>query len=241
MKTLNTQSYPVLNSNGFQVISIDQNSFWQYESGIIQAYKEVFNASAWREWVKCSNGCGFKTTFEESPVACPECSGAIEDFYSNTEISESVMDVLSRSYFQCLLLLKWDTVAWFTWWWKDSIENINDEKLGLKTQEEYSRLISGILADKINSTSWEYYYQSETGVVPTYRTRWIGSAIVGINEELLRSNSNQVEAIIQRTSRQSPMYAIRANLWYSEVFSYDDSDERVLFARNNFGSKPVTG
>mgnify|MGYP003544093137 FL=1 len=234
MKTLNTQSYPVLNSNGFQVISIDQNSFWQYESGIIQAYKEVFNASAWREWVKCSNGCGFKTTFEESPVACPECLGAIEDFYSNKEISESVMDVLSRSYFQCLLLLKWDTVAWFTWWWKDSIENINDEKLGLKTQEEYSRLISGILADKINSTSWEYYYQSETGVVPTYRTRWIGSAIVGINEELLRSNSNQVEAIIQRTSRQSPMYAIRANLWYSEVFSYDDSDERVLFARNNF-------
>lgn len=233
MKTLNTTSYPVLDDNGFQVVSIDQNSFWQYESGIITAYKEVFNASAWREWVKCSNGCGFKTTFEESPESCPICSGTIEDFYSNTQISESVMDVLSRSYFQCLLLLKWDSVAWFTWGWKDSLENINNEKLGLKQPLEYNKLVASILAQGIDTTSWEYYYQSETGVIPANRTRWIGAALVGINEELLRSNNDQVEAIIQRTSRQSPMYAIRANLWYSEVFSYEDSDERVLFARNN--------
>lgn len=233
MKTLNTQSYPILKDNGFRIISIDQNSFWLYESGLIRAYKEVFNASAWREWVKCANGCGFKTIFEEAPNTCPECSGTIEDFYSSEEISESVLDVLSRSYFQCLLLLKWDTVAWFTWWWRDAIENINNEKLSLESSSDYNRLIENILSRGISTTSREYYYQSETGVVPTYRTQWIGAAIVGINEEQLRSNNDQVGAIIQRTSRQSPMYAIRIQLWYSEVFSYEDTDKRVIFARNN--------
>ncbi len=239
MNSINTTSYPILEKNGFQITSIDLSSFPRYELWIARAYKDVFNASAWQEWVKCSKGCWFKSTFEKAPTTCPDCQGGIEDYYSNQEISESVQSVLAKSYFQCLLLLKDETVIWFTWWWKDRTYKINMEKLWLWefkpgwNWSKYTELLNSMTENNININSWELYYQSETGIVPEYRTSGLGSALVWINEQLLRDNRDKVEAIIQRTSRKSPMYAIRKNLWYTEVYSYDDSDERVLFARNN--------
>ena len=236
MNSINTTSYPILEKNGFQITSVDISSFSQYESWIARAYKDVFNASAWQEWVKCSKGCWFKSTFEKAPTTCPDCQGGIEDYYSNQEISESVQNVMSKSYFQCLLLLKDQNVIWFTWWWKDSMARINEEKLWLWNSSEWSSVKYLALLQNMENYKiklWNLYYQSETGIAPEYRTSGLGSALVWINEQLLRDNRDKVDSIIQRTSRKSPMYAIRKNLWYTEVYSYDDSDERVLFARNN--------
>ncbi len=235
MKTIiDTTSYPVLEQNGFQSISLDLNNVSTFQSWLIRAYKDVFNASAWREWVKCRAGCGYKSTFEEGPLTCPDCSGDIEDYYSDAEIVESVLSVMSKTYFQCLILLKNDAVAGFTWGWQDSLENINATKLGLSENEwKFQKLSENLINNDIGDKD-KWYYQSETGIVPAYRTRWVGAALVWINENLLQSNKDKVSAIIQRTSRNSPMFSIRKNLWYTEVFSYNDVDERVLFAKNNF-------
>jgi hypothetical protein len=124
-------------------------------------------------------------------------------------------------------------VAGFTWGWNDSLEEINTEKLGLSKNEwKFQKLSENLVNNDIGDTE-KWYYQSETGIVPSYRTRWVGTALVWINENLLQSNKDKVSAIIQRTSRNSPMFSIRKNLWYTEVFSYNDADERVLFAKNN--------
>lgn len=231
--TIDTTSYPVLEQNGFQAISLNEKNIWTYQSGLTRAYKDVFNASAWREWVKCSTGCGYKATFEEAPKLCPTCSGGIEDYYSDAEISDSVFSVMSKAYFQCLILLNDDNVAGFTWGWKDSLESINAEKLGLSKQDgKYENLLENLTRNDIGGQE-NWYYQSETGIVPGYRTRWVGAALVSINETLLQSNKDKVATIIQRTSRNSPMYNIRTSLGYAEVYSYNDEDKRVLFAKNN--------
>lgn len=232
--TIDTTNYPVLERNGFQTISLDEKNIWTYQSGLIRAYKDVFNASAWREWVKCSAGCGYKATFEEALTICPNCSGGIEDYYSDTEISDSVLSVMSKAYFQCLILLNDNKVAGFTWGWKDSLAGINNEKLGLSEESGgYQNLVENLIGNDIGGQE-NWYYQSETGIVPGYRTRGVGAALVSINETLLQSNRDKVATIIQRTSRNSPMYNIRTSLGYSEVYSYEDTDERVLFAKNNF-------
>lgn len=231
MNTIDTSNFPVLTQNGFQIVSVNPESFPLYTSWTVRAYKDVFNASAWREWVKCAAGCWYKTTFEDAPNTCPNCKGNIEDFYSDAEVMESVQDVLARTYSQCLLLIKEGQVAWFTWWWRDTLSALNKEKLWLDN-EKILKLRSTLSEYGMNPEE-EFYYQSETGIVPQYRTRWIGNAIVWINEEFLSANRNKVASIIQRTSRKSPMYAIRVNNGYREVYSYDDTDARVLFAKNN--------
>lgn len=50
---------------------------------------------------------------------------------------------------------------------------------------------------------------------------------------LLQEVKKNINSTILRTSRNSPMYNIQKSLGAQEVFSYEDSDERVLFARNN--------
>lgn len=239
MKNIQSLPYSTLNQKGFEVASVDATNVMKYIPWITRVYKDVFNASAWKEWVKCSSGCWFKTTFEDAPQLCPNCSSGIEDFYSDLEIQESVEKVLSKTYFQCLLLIQeWD-VAWFTWWWKDTLTGIDSEKLWLSESGDIDaprmkNLIQNLQQNNINLSSWELYYQSETGISPQYRWKWLGTLLVAVNEEILRKNSDKVNAILQRTSRSSPMYTIRQNLWYNEVFSYDDEDKRVLFARNNY-------
>lgn len=232
--TIDTTDYPVLEQNGFQTISLNERNLPDYKPGLIRAYKDVFNASAWREWVKCSSECGYKTTFEEAPNVCPDCFWNIEDYYSDAEITDSVLFVMKKTYFQCLVLINGDDVAGFTWWWNDTLSNINQEKLGLPDKEwEYQQLIENLTGNGISSTD-NWYYQSEVGIVPKYRTRWVGKALVSINEEILQSNKDKINAIILRTSKESPMNKISRSLWYTEVYSYNDTDKRVLFAKNNF-------
>ena len=229
MKTPSIDNYPLLRESGLDIIQVTPWNIWTLESWIIQAYKQVFNASVWREWVKCARFCGYKTTYEEAPQICPRCSGEIVDFYSDAEVSEAIWNVMKKSYFQILILLSGENVVGFTWWWKDSLTNINTDKLKLPN---ISTLDTMLFQEGIFDTeSW--YYQSETWIIPKFRTRWVWREFVSINDDLLRAKSTSIDAIIQRTSRDSAMYNIRKSLWYREVYQYGDTDKRVLFARNN--------
>ena len=229
MKTQNLDTYPLLRESGLSIVQVTPWNIWKLESRIIQAYKQVFNASAWREWVKCARLCGYKTTYEEAPQICPECSGEIVDFYSNAEVSASIWNVMKKSYFQILILLSEEKVIGFTWWWKDSLININTDKLKLPNMS----VLDKILVEEGISDAESWYYQSETWIIPNFRTRWVWRELVAINENLLRANSASIDAIIQRTSTDSPMYNIRKWLWYKEIYQYSDTDKRVLFAKNN--------
>lgn len=232
MKTLNSQSFSTLSNNGFTIVSINSQNISWIETWIIRAYKDIFSASSWREWVKCSLGCGFKATFEEAPKICPICPWDIEDFYSDEEVSASIRSVLDKSYYQFLILLSWKKVAGFSWWWSDPLDTINQEKLWLTEWIQLPKLIQSLenLDIPLNNP---LYYLAEVGIVREFQWKKLGKSLVAQGNILLQEVKKNINSTILRTSRNSPMYNIQKSLGAQEVFSYEDSDERVLFARNN--------
>lgn len=231
MNTLNTQNYPSLSGSGLQVVSVDQCNISDLESRIIRAYKQVFNASAWREWVKCATAnCKFKTTYEETPLCCPDCAGEIIDFYSDAEVSQAIAWVMSKSYYQILALMTQGEVAWFSWWWQDSLEIINQQKLWLD-REQFRSLNTWLTIADIDP-QWTFYYLSEVWIVPKYRKKWVGANITGMSYDNIKEIT-QIDASIVRTSTGSPMYPIQEQIWSQVVFSYNDRDDRIILSRKN--------
>lgn len=227
-----TTNLTFLENSGFTITRLLPENLSKVEEGVIRAYKSVFNASAWREGVKCANGCDFKATFEEAPQACPNCSGEIVDFYSDEEVSEAIRSVMRKSFNQILVLLYKKDVAWFSWWWKDNLPWINQEKLKLSKEEELPQLVRGLNEKNIDE-SWMFYYLSEVWITPEYRMKWLWWTLTNISNEALQEFRDEINAIIVRTSRSSPMYKIQTELWLSDIFSYNDTDNRVIFAKSN--------
>lgn len=231
MKTLNIDNYPLLRESGISIVQVTPWNIWQLESRIIQAYKQVFNASAWREWVKCARLCGYKTTYEEAPTVCPECSGEIVDFYSDAEVSEAIWKVMDKSYYQILILLAGWEVGWFWWGWQDTLTTVNTEKFWL-SQDKF-RLLETWLAQNTINPEWSFFYLSEVGIVPKYRKNWIWANITKLNYDTVKNQTPETDATIVRTSKGSPMYPIQKQIWSTVVFSYNDADNRIILSRKN--------
>lgn len=234
MKTIDKNMYPELRNKWFEVADLtDITTKDKLMNWVVSAYKDVFNNSAWEEWVKCASWCWFKTTFEKSPVKCPECNWWIEDFYSDTDVKWFVDNVVDRSSYKQALALVWEdeVVWWFTWGWNTELAELNKEKLGL-SDEEYKKLCGELNNIWMNPEAF-LYYQSETGITGENRWKWLGKDLISLNQKMLEQNKDKVSQIIQRTSKSSPMYKIREKQWYSQVYDYNDEDWRVLFAKEN--------
>lgn len=220
-----------LNEKWLTIVSVNSDNIESIQTNLILAYKKIFSASAWKEGKKCANWCGNKWSFEEAPLTC--CQKETIDYYSDEEVKNSIYSVIQKTTFQCLVVLEKDwNAVWFTWWWCDSLVNINSEKLAL-SENKYTELVWNLGRIKDNPEKTNWYYQSETWIIPEYRTMWIGKILVNSNDNLLWNNRDKINAIIQRTSQKSPMYNIRKQLWYEVVLLYEDADERVIFAKNN--------
>ena len=196
---------------------------------LIEAYKNVFNNSVWEEWVKCSSWCWFKTTFEKSPGSCPECNWSIEDFYSDEEVSWFIKDFTSKEYYEALEVFNKENkkVEWFTWWWWDYLWKINREKLEL-TKDEYKNLEDEL--DKIWIKPLEkQFYLSEIWVTLEWRWEWLWKRLFSSIQEEVQEKMDSV----LRTSKNSPMYKMSKDLWYNEVFNYNDKDWRIIMASKN--------
>ncbi|MDD3302873.1 MAG: hypothetical protein PHN31_04900 [Candidatus Gracilibacteria bacterium] len=233
MKTIDTNKYPNLGNRGFQVADITDNATLQtLIDSVIYAYKNVFNYSAWGEGVKCSNGCSYKSTFENKADVCPDCGGEIIDYYSEIEVKQEIEKVINNTKFkQAIVLFSDRDVGGFTWGWADNIENINDEKLGLNT-DNYNELCENLTINGLKVDN-PFYYQSETGTTYKNRNKGLGRDLIYLNQDLLIENRDKVSQIIQRTSKGSPMYKIRKKQGYKEVYDYKDDDKRVIFAKIN--------
>lgn len=234
MKTIinkDIEWYQTLKEKWFEVISVNNENYSKYIKTLINAYKQVFSASAWQEWKKCVWWCDAKRSFEDAPQNC--CSVETVDFYSDKVVENYVKNVICKTYNQCLVILNLDSeVSWFTWWWKDDLASINSQKLRLN-EDNIQKLFENLDKIGINPIKEDFYYQSETWVMPEYRKSWIWKNLVRVNEEIIKSNRDKISSIIQRTSERSPMFNIRRDLGYEVVYKYDDEDNRVLFAKNN--------
>jgi len=194
---------------------------------LIGAYKDVFNNSAWEEWVKCSNWCWYKSTFEGAWSLCPECGAWIEDFYSDEDVSKSINDVLWKEYNKALYVKQGDNVKWFSWWWWDDLPNINSEKLWL-SKEDYKKLEKEL--DRIwISPEKKQFYLSEMWITLEWRWKGLWKVLFWEIQDEIKEEMDWV----LRTSKKSPMYKMSLDLWYEPVFDYKDIDSRVILASKN--------
>lgn len=211
------------------ICSLTKGNFSVYKSEIIELYRKVFSESNWKEWWKCS--CWFQESYSEIPDwICPRCQNSMNDYYSQEEIVWFVTDLFEREYFQALLWLSAaNKVVAFTWWWLDSLEELNTEKLWL-SDSDFEKLWQ--VLQKIGlDIEQDFYYQSETWVSPQERWNNYGNTMIETNQDLLEENRERVWQILQRTSRQSRMFQMRLKQWYDLVYEYKDKAQRVLFAK----------
>lgn len=212
------------------ITSLWRENYELYKPEIIRLYRQVFSESNWKEWWKCS--CGFQSSYSEIPTGkCPECESQMEDYYSEDEIEGFVTDLFEKEYFQALLGLNLSgQVVAFTWWWLDSLENLNTKKLWL-SREDF-KLLCQTLSKLWCNINTPFYYQSETWVDPSEQGQWFGNIITQRNQSLLEWNKDRITQIIQRTSKQSRMFSMRQKLGYELVYEYADEAMRVLYAKN---------
>lgn len=234
MKTININKYPNLEKEWLRIADLsDVLTKDELVSSVVSAYKNVFNSSAWWEWVKCSSSCWYKETFEDAPEMCPNCWWKIEDYYSDLEVEIAIENISNEiRYKQALALFSDDgKVNGFTWGWNTNLEDLNKEKLGL-SEKKLKELCNNLMKIWINPEE-RFYYQSETGITLEYRKKWLWKDLIYLNQDLLEENKDKVPQIIQRTSKLSPMSKIRKKQGYKQVFDYGDEDQRIIFAKLN--------
>lgn len=208
-----------------QLISLDEGLLGQYQQQIIRLYKRVFGYSSWNEGYRCAAGCGAKFALAQTPQNLECCGKPVVDFYSDPEVREMISGVMQQTQYRLLLLLREENVIGFSWGWFDSLADLNRQKLKLD-DTQVADLIEKI-QDLLGDMPRVFYYQSETGVDPEFRGKGLSQSLInGVEQSLPRQT-----VILQRTSRNSPMFNIRLKNGYSVVLDYNDADRRVLFCK----------
>ena len=110
-----------------------------YTGQLLTLYKSVFGDRIWNEGMKCSNDqCSFQSSFEDTPsdntCSIPSCRNPLKEFYSNTEISETLQRLFKKK-FELIIALQNSIPVGFYWGWEASLDSLNEEKLGLSSAQ----------------------------------------------------------------------------------------------------------
>lgn len=216
------------------IVSLDETNKNIYMPDIVDLYRRVFSESNWQEGLKCMGICDFNCSYSNVPLnnSCPNCGEPLTDFYSQQDIEQFVQAFLDKDYYQGLLWINnANKVVAFTWWWFDSLVNLNNDKLWLSDSDMI--IFENNLRKNGMDPNQDFYYQSETWVDPDEQWRWFGNQIIAINQKLLQNNVDKIKQILQRTSRDSRMFNMRLKQWYNLVYDYSDTANRVLFWKPN--------
>jgi len=203
-----------LRKNWFRITEILKSSI-----NLIESYKNVFNDSVWESWVKCKEGCWFRTTFEKSPIYCPNCNWDIINFYSDEKIDNWINFFLKKDFYKAFQIVgEENNVYGFIWWFWDNLYKLNEYKLKLDKSSFIS--LERKLIDLWFILNKDIFYLSEIWVVKDVRWNWLWKFLL----EVLRNNVPKGMNFILQTSKKSPMYWIVKSIWFKEVFTYKQTN-----------------
>jgi len=176
-------------------------------------YKEVFGESNWEEGKKCTS-CGKKYRLSEAPAIC--CAVAPVDFYSDAEVASGIKQAMANTGFQIVRLFT-PNPSGFAWGWQNTLEEINNAKLGIKPDD--------LCAIGAEDSRW--FYLSELGVRASARGQGYGRLLLGT---LLATLPKNIPTIL-RTSTRSELFSLIKKEQFSTVYAYGDEDDRILSVR----------
>jgi len=192
---------------------------------LVKLYKDVFWDTPWNEGFVCKS-C-WKNYNKKFMWKCNCWNSQLESFYKYPELKQTFTSLSSKKWYSKLLAetLDWKNIA-FIWWWKSSLEKINQNKLSIN-QEELENLKKNILDLYSDFDENDFYYLAEIWVDRRYR--WQDIAWKLYRENLKKLKQQWEKFILVRTTKKSDIpYKWFKQMWYKDVFDYNDAQDRVI-------------
>jgi len=197
-----------------------------------ELYIKVFWEEPRNEWYTCPD-C--KTTFWLSEITRNEikqclCWGDLKNYYDNNEIQNDWTKRANKEWYIWKLAQTLDNdFIWFMMGRKDNIDNLNQEKLWLES-ENLTSLQEEIKAVYPDFDLNNFFYVAEVGVKKDYRSKKIASRL--FNKATQEAKENGYKYILLRTTTKEWWpYQWRTNIGYKIIFSYNDENQRVIMAK----------
>lgn len=220
-------------NNTINIIDGQQNTNINKKSDL---YIKIFGEEPRNEWYQCQD-C--QSLFSLSEIAKKEikdclCGWNLNAFYNPEKVEKDRSDrSKSQWYIERLAENLDNDLVWFALWWESDINQLNQKKFWL-AQNQLWELTNNINSlDKLTDLQKLYYF-SEVWVEKQYRWKSnIASKLYNDIENQVKSN--WYKTMILRTTKKTDVpYKWFQKLWFQEVFSYNDQQDRVIMIKQLF-------
>lgn len=194
----------------------------------LKLYRQIFWEAPWKEWYICRN-CW--RLYPLSFWANCDCNTPkLIPFYVPKELKNE-FDVISQSsWYKELIAKVLDRPVWFIWWWQTNLSKLNSDKLWLE-EDEFSKLEDSIVGLYSDFNFNSFYYFSEIGVMKDFR--WKDVAWKLYREFTKQIKKSWDKYVVVRTTKKTEVpYNWFKDMWYKDVYSYEDEQDRVILVLN---------
>lgn len=206
-----------------------------------ELYIHIFWEEPRNEWYKCVDCEELFWLSEKINNAINSCFcwGDLIKVYNIEQVKREREKQANKTWYIWRLAETLDsTLIGFMVWRKDTIENINDEKLLLKDngllllQKNIKEIYSEFDFDN-------FFYTAEMGIEKTWRGKWIASKLYTDVFEKAKENMYRY-TLLSTTTKEWWPYKWFEKLWYKKVLNYNDINDRIIMIKdNNFSSNPT--
>ena len=189
-------------------------------SQLVECYRDVFAASPWGEWLKCSVcenywGLEDKEYLSSQNYAC--CAKPLVDFWPKNQVLADLKNEITPEA-TCWLAMDAQRLVGFSWGYSSAVAKL-EKKLGIT-----------FATDKKGGKGQVVAYLDEIGVISDYRDRKIAKALITQN---FKDFAAQGLGYCVLRTRKSPTPA-KTFLWFTRklgfrvLTAYSENDGRVI-------------
>lgn len=180
---------------------------------LARTYEQVFAGPPWNEFKMCTGAeCGKSFGLEakgQDVCPCPK-EAMLSAFYPRVETLESIEKETEREGARVELKLGPNKeIIGFVWGYPTDVEGFTSEKY--KTNEGQGQVKELLMSQGI---SGNFFYFSETGILPEYRGRGLSNEFAKI---MVDAACDTGLPLVMRTNWQSPMVAVAAKYGMAQI------------------------
>ena len=198
---------------------------------LVEAYREVFAATPWHEWLKCAK-CdkywGKKDLPSLTSIGFKHHRKPLVDFWTRDGVVKDLKHEITPAS-SCWLALLGTTVVGFTWGYPLNLKKL-EKKLKLPVSARFHELFG---------SGESIAYQDELGVLDEFRGQKIAKTLVAKRHDDFIKRGLKIGVV---RTRQSPEPSM-TYLWYTGKLGYETlatyTDGRVVLARQLKGLKEL--
>jgi len=198
----------------------------------IALYTRVFGEAPWNEGYACPiTGNLYPLSSGQLTCLCCETPNNTKPFYTPEELQSTFALLEKKKWYQEQIAIVTGNTSpvGFMWGWRSSLEEINEEKLKLNTEQ--IKDLELLIKDKNSNFDIEnFYYFAEIGIESGNRGGDIAGNLYRAQiESVLRNGSWDI--LVRTTKKTDLPYKWFLKMWYIPVFDYNDQQDRVILIK----------